>query len=628
MNDIFKDLIVVKRTGQRVAFNGTKVAIAICKGFESVYDNYDVKKVNKVYERVLEVIAKNYSTRKTINVEDIQNIIEESLKELGFFEVYDSFSRYRLNRARSRDVFGVKPQHKFVKAIEKVGYLAKENSCKKPDELTREFAKIVSKEFATSYLIEGKALKALEEGTIYVNDLYYYSIGNTSSSHLNIEDIHDVDINNYFNEIIKILILASEDQYKEHSLMNFDTNLTNCLIETFKKIFLEEFFKNLKLVELDVFIDKNKIEEIVNALNNLESKKFLDYYLKNDLLKRIFNISYENTLKSLKHTLKINFEKMFNMLEINIDSNYKKVIISFDNKGTFLDNLIITTYLNCLKFSQKIITNIFINDNVEINEKIFKAIKTAKINLILEKNYAKNYFSNGEFIYNNINGIKTSKGRIINSTSTINLVRIALKNNNLKSFLEELSNVMELNKNALIQRYDIQANKLKENYNIIFDNNQKIRKILRHGAFIMGYTGLVEATYLLNKKDGSFNHDDFDLMMKIIKTIKSKCDTLTNELKLNFIPAEIYDEKVIKEFVRIDKSIYGSKISNDIYEPVYKVINNSKLSANEKIDMNAIYQNVTSSIIKYDLKNMDFKKYLKLLEEIKSSKIKYIGFNV
>ena len=144
----------------------------------------------------------------------------------------------------------------------------------------------------------------------------------------------------------------------------------------------------------------------------------------------------------------------------------------------------------------------------------------------------------------------------------------------------------------------------------------------------MGYTGLVEATYLLNKKDGSFNHDDFDLMMKIIKTIKSKCDTLTNELKLNFIPAEIYDEKVIKEFVRIDKSIYGSKISNDIYEPVYKVINNSKLSANEKIDMNAIYQNVTSSIIKYDLKNMDFKKYLKLLEEIKSSKIKYIGFNV
>ena len=29
MNDIFKDLIVVKRTGQRVAFNGTKVAIAI-----------------------------------------------------------------------------------------------------------------------------------------------------------------------------------------------------------------------------------------------------------------------------------------------------------------------------------------------------------------------------------------------------------------------------------------------------------------------------------------------------------------------------------------------------------------------------------------------------------------------
>ena len=75
MNDVFKDLVVVKRSGQRVSFNGTKVAIAIDKGFESVYDTYDVKDVNKVYEAVLSSIADDYKGRKTINVEDMKILL-------------------------------------------------------------------------------------------------------------------------------------------------------------------------------------------------------------------------------------------------------------------------------------------------------------------------------------------------------------------------------------------------------------------------------------------------------------------------------------------------------------------------------------------------------------------------
>ena len=35
---VLEDLIVVKRSGQRVPFNDTKVAIAIKKGFDSVYE--------------------------------------------------------------------------------------------------------------------------------------------------------------------------------------------------------------------------------------------------------------------------------------------------------------------------------------------------------------------------------------------------------------------------------------------------------------------------------------------------------------------------------------------------------------------------------------------------------------
>ena len=81
--DFFNNIVVVKRSGQRVAFNPTKVAIAIKKGFDSVYEEYDEKNVNKVKEKVLDVIEKEYKDRKTIGVEDVQDVIEGVLKKLN-----------------------------------------------------------------------------------------------------------------------------------------------------------------------------------------------------------------------------------------------------------------------------------------------------------------------------------------------------------------------------------------------------------------------------------------------------------------------------------------------------------------------------------------------------------------
>ena len=74
--DFFDEIVVVKRSGQRVNFNDAKVAIAVKKGFDSVYEEYDEKLVNKVKEKVLSYIKKNYKDRKTINVEDVQDAIE------------------------------------------------------------------------------------------------------------------------------------------------------------------------------------------------------------------------------------------------------------------------------------------------------------------------------------------------------------------------------------------------------------------------------------------------------------------------------------------------------------------------------------------------------------------------
>ena len=326
---------------------------------------------------------------------------------------------------------------------------------------------------------------------------------------------------------------------------------------------------------------------------------------------------------------------MFKLLDSILRRN---ILICLDNDKTFISRMIITNYLNSLIPGSKIITNIFVRDDDGINELIYERLKKNKIRFVFNKNHDISYFSNGVSIFDNINGSSTSKGRVVNSISTINLARLALKNSSQADFFEELDNVIELAKNALIQRFEIQSAKTKENYNVLFnkgllydseklEDGQKVRKILRNGAFVVGFVGLVEAVFLLNKKeDNKLKNEDFELAAKVVKAMNKKCEKLTNDLKLNFITAEIYDDAIINNFIRIDKSVFGSTktINKNCYEPVSEFINQSKLSFETQLMLQAKYQSLTSALCMVNLKNADLKKFLKLLTELENSKIRYV----
>lgn len=84
--------IVVKRDGKKVEFDGAKIALAIQKGFGDIVGNEDPKTakynetdVNKVYSKVLGRIEKIDSDK--IKIEEIQDLIEEELKNLGYQDV-------------------------------------------------------------------------------------------------------------------------------------------------------------------------------------------------------------------------------------------------------------------------------------------------------------------------------------------------------------------------------------------------------------------------------------------------------------------------------------------------------------------------------------------------------------
>ena len=95
--DVFANLQVVKRNGKKVDFNKTKIAIAIKKGFDDVIEStmdedtgvakYSEKDMQKIFQDVLSRIEKEYVDKDKIKIEEIQDLIETSLKAKKYDEV-------------------------------------------------------------------------------------------------------------------------------------------------------------------------------------------------------------------------------------------------------------------------------------------------------------------------------------------------------------------------------------------------------------------------------------------------------------------------------------------------------------------------------------------------------------
>ena len=317
--DFFKDIVVVKRSGQRVGFKDTKVAIAIKKGFDSVYEDYDEKNVNKVKEKVLADIEKKYKDRKTIGVEDIQDIIEEELKKQKYEEVYESYKGYRERRAASREAFVEKQQHKFVKAIESLGLksAAEENAKREnanvdgdgPMGTMLHFGSTVSKEFAKAYLMDNKYARAHDEGAIHIHDLDFWAMGTTTCTQIDLDKLFKNGFSTghgylrtpnsitSYSALAAIAIQSNQnEQHGGQSIPAFDYYMAPGVLKTFKKELKQELFELLDFEGFKELINFDKVVEIVNKLDTIEfdMNLFEQFTSKSKRIAEIFNQAKEN----------------------------------------------------------------------------------------------------------------------------------------------------------------------------------------------------------------------------------------------------------------------------------------------------------------------------------------------
>lgn len=333
-------LQVVKRNGKKVDFNGSKIALAIKKGFDNTLPDeedgisiYTTKDVNKVYESVLKQIEKEYRGEEKIKIENIQDMIEEQLKKHGYDDVYRSFSEYRERRALSRQMFSDEKQlHKFLKAIEGLGLKsAHEEDAKRENAnvdgdtamgTMLQYGSTVSKEFSKAYLMKPKFAEAHDSGAIHIHDMDFYPMGTTTCMQLDLNKLFKTgfstghgylrppkDIMSY-TALAAIAVQSNQnDQHGGQSIPAFDFYMAPGVLNTFKKQFKQTVVDLLDYSDFGKFVNMATVAKEIDKLNSIafDISEFYHFAKDADEVKKIFDMGYE---KALAKTDRITYQAM------------------------------------------------------------------------------------------------------------------------------------------------------------------------------------------------------------------------------------------------------------------------------------------------------------------------------
>jgi anaerobic ribonucleoside-triphosphate reductase len=715
VDEILEQLEVVKRNGKKVPFNGTKIAVAIKKGFDSITEidendervaKYNEKDIQKVYQAVINHIEKEYKGQTKIKIEDIQDIIEEELKHKKYEDVYESFSAYRERRAQSRDMFmDDKRSHKFLKTIEGLGLKsASEDDTKRENAnvdgdtamgTMLQYGSTVSKEFAKSYLMKKKYADAHDDGDIHIHDMDFLPMGTTTCMQIDLEKLfkngfstghghlrEPQDIMSY-SALAAIAIQSDQnDQHGGQSIPAFDYYLAPGVIKTFRKQFKQMVSDYLDITDFGKFVSMNSIAKEIDKLNSIDvDLSIFDRFCKeSEEMKKLFKLSYE---KALKKTDRMTYQAMeafvhnLNTMHSRAGAQVPFSSINFGTDTSSEGRMVIKNYLLSVDAGLgQNETPIFpisifkvkegVNYNPEDpNYDLFKlSCKVSAKRLFpnfsfLDSPYNLEYYKEGDYrtevcymgcrtrVMANVvdpdKAITPGRGNL--SFTSINLVRLGIKHGivlgntktDLEGFYQELDDLMDLVKDQLLERFEIQCNKRVYNFPFLLGQgiwidserlkpNDKLRRVLKHGTLSIGFIGLAECLKALIGEHHGESEKAEKLGLEIITHMRKRCDDYAEKYKLNFTLLATPAEGLSGRFTNMDKAIYGKLkgitdreyYTNSFHVPVYY-----NISITDKIKKEAPFHALTNaghiSYIEFDgdpLTNLQaFENIVRLMKE-------------
>ena len=685
--EIFENLKVVKRSGKKVDFDATKIAIAIKKGFDNIVvsdedveiGSYTEKDMQKVFQAVMNRIAKEYKNEEKIKIEDIQDMIEDEMNKKGYTEVAQSFKEYRERRAQSREMFfDDKKKHKFLKTLEGLGLKsAHEDDTKRENAnvdgdtamgTMLQYGSTVSKEFAKSYLMKKRFADAHDDGDIHIHDLDFMPMGTTTCMQIDIAKLFKngfstghghlrapKDIMSY-TALAAIAIQSNQnDQHGGQSIPAFDYYMAPGVLLTFKKQLKQTLSDLLDYSGFETFVNMNILVREIDKLDTIgvEVSYFEKFIKENETLERLFKMAID---KALKKTNRITYQAMEAFVH-NLNTRHSRAgaqvpfsSINFGTDTSLEGRMVIENYLLAVEaglgHSETPIFPISIfkvKEGVNYNKEdpnydLFKlSCRVSAKRLFpnfsfIDAPYNLQYYKPGDFTTEvGYMGCRTrvlankadpdrcvTPGRGNLSFTSINLPRLGIKHGictkqrdkaDLKGFFEELDELLELCRDQLLERFEIQCSRHVYNFPFLLGQGvwmdseklkpeDRLRKVLKHGTLSIGFIGLAECLKALIGEHHGESKEAQKLGLKIVGHMREKCDEFAEQYKLNFTCLATPAEGLSGRFINIDKAIYGkikgvtdrSYYTNSFHIPVYY-----NITIKNKIGLEAPYHALTNA---------------------------------
>ena len=658
---------VIKRDGRKKLFDQTKIFMAIESAAKAA-ECYDEQMVENITDLVVKRLEEEFG-RKSPAVEQVQDTIEKILIEENEEKIAKTFILYRAERNRIRDSKTrlMKSIHDITFKSSKENDNKRENANIDGDTAMGTMLKYGSetaKEFYLSQVIDPRFSKAHLDGDIHIHDLDFYSLTMTCCQ-IDLIKLFENGFctgDGYIREPNSIRSYASlaciaiqanqNDQHGGQSIPNFDYAMAIGVKKTYKKKLRNNILKILSL--FDETLTKEDVVELLNNVSLYEELRMCNDGF-HDVLKTLLKEKYPELdmdklyAAIMKNALQETEEETYQAMEAlihNLNTMHSRagaqVPFSSLNYGTdtscegrMVIKALLESTIEGLGDGQTPIFPIQIfkvksgvNYNpTDPNYDLFKlAILTSGKRLFpnfsfLDAPYNLQYYKEGDYktevaymgcrtrVIANVdkdNEIVTGRGNL--SFTSINLPRIAIENKDLNAFYAKLDEIMDLAKDQLLERFEIQCNKKVYNFPFLMgegvwlgadklQSDDDIREVLKHGTLTIGFIGLAETLVALTGKHHGESEESQKLGLEIISHMRARVDKYCEEKQLNFSLIATPAEGLSGRFVKIDKKKYG-KIAGvtdrDFYTNSFHVPVYYNISIFDKIKKEAPYNALTN----------------------------------
>ena len=660
---------IIKRDGRRVLFNQDKIFNALNSAAKAV-GKEDEEKIEEITYLVIEKINDIYK-KKVPTVENVQDVIEDVLIQQNEPEIAKEYILYRGERTRIRNSKTrlMKTLYDITYKDSKDNDIKRENANIDGDTamgVMLKYGSEAAKEFYLNQMINPRFAKAHQSGDIHIHDLDFYSLTMTCCQ-IDLIDLFKGGFSTgdgYIREPNSIRSYASlaciaiqanqNDQHGGQSIPNFDYAMALGVRKSYKKNFIRNLYKVLDVLYDD--IDKDELKKMVNEVEDATcaismKKSLFDEKIKERLLQLYPEMDIERIYnKVIKDTYNDTYDDSLQAMEAlihNLNTMHSRagaqVPFSSINYGTDTSlegRMVVDTMLEAtLRGLGNGETPIFpiqifkvkegINYNPgDPNYDLFKkAIKTSGKRLFpnfsfIDAPFNLQYYKEGDYrteiaymgcrtrvianVYDKSREIVTGRGNL--SFTSINLPRIAITEKTIDKFYKKLDELIELVKDQLLERFEIQANKRVYNFPFLMGEgiwldsdklkpNDKIGEVIKHGTLTIGFIGLAEALKSLTGFHHGESEESQKLGLEIIGHMRQKCDEYCEKYKLNFSLIATPAEGLSGRFVKIDKERFGEIpgvtdrefYTNSFHIPVYYPI-----SIFDKIKKEAPYNALTN----------------------------------